>query len=181
MLVTLGRTSVAEIAAEAGLSRATVYRHFPGGRPEIVAALVDSQIDEFFTDLADHVRHAPDFETLLVRGLMRAHTNMADHRLLQRVLDVEPELVLPEVQRRSRTLLVDIARFLQPYLVATALREDVDVDDSCTHLARLILSFIGNPGSWDLTDEAATTHLVRTQFLAGVVVGVQGEDDSFVR
>jgi len=169
MLVTLGRTTVEEIAGEAGVSRATVYRAFPGGREEIVAALVDSQLDAFFDDLADHVRDAPDFESMLVRGLMHAHAGMVDHRLLQRVLDVEPELVLPELQRRSRSLVGDIADFLRPYLAAAELCDDVDVDETCRWLARLTLSFIGNPGSWDLTDECETTRLVRSQFLAGVV------------
>jgi hypothetical protein len=85
------------------------------------------------------------------------------------VLDVEPELVLPELQRRSRSLVGDIADFLRPYLTTTELADDLDVDEACRYLARLTLSFIGNPGSWDLTDEAETTRLVRTQFLAGLV------------
>ena len=33
----------------------------------------------------------------------------------------------------------------------------------------LFLSYLGSPGQWDLTDEAAVHRLVRTQFLAGVL------------
>ena len=36
------------------------------------------------------------------------------------------------------------------------------------HIARLVLSFIGTPGRWDLTDRAQVAELVRTELLAGV-------------
>ena len=33
----LGKTTVEDAAREAGVSRATVYRHFPGGKDQLVA------------------------------------------------------------------------------------------------------------------------------------------------
>jgi hypothetical protein len=38
------------------------------------------------------------------------------------------------------------------------------------YLARMILSFIGQQGRWDLTDRDQVRQLVRTELLAGVTV-----------
>jgi AcrR family transcriptional regulator len=167
---TLGKTTIDDIAAEAGVSRATVYRTFPGGRDEIVAALVDWQVRRFLADLARHVEGAPDFETLLVDGLMYAHRKMLDHTLLQRVLDVEPDLVVSELVRSDREVHGDVARFLADAMAGADVEPGVDVAEASGYLAHLVLSFIGNAGSWDLTDRAETTRLVRTQFLPGIVL-----------
>jgi AcrR family transcriptional regulator len=167
---TLGKTTIDDIAAEAGVSRATVYRTFPGGRDEIVAALVDWQVRRFLADLARHVEGAPDFETLLVDGLMYAHRKMLDHTLLQRVLDVEPDLVVSELVRSDREVHGDVARFLAGAMAGADVEPGVDVAEASGYLAHLVLSFIGNAGSWDLTDRAETTRLVRTQFLPGIVL-----------
>lgn len=166
---TLGKTTVEDIATEADVSRATVYRAFPGGRDEIVGALVDWQVDSFLSDLACHVEDAPDFENLLVDGLMYAHERITGHRLLQRVLDVEPGLVAAELARSDRRWAGDIADFLAPHLAAADLEAGVDVVEASRYLAFLVISFIENAGSWDLTDRDEAVELVRTQLLPGIV------------
>lgn len=166
---TLGKSTIDDIAAEAGVSRATVYRTFPGGRDEIVAALVDWQVESFLADLAHHVEGAPDFESLLVDGLIYAHHRIAGHRLLQRVLDVEPELVAGELARSDRHWAGDIARFLEPHVSAADLEPGVDVGEASLYLAFLVLSFIENAGSWDLDDRDEAARLVRGQLLPGIV------------
>lgn len=166
---TLGKTTVEDIAAAAGVSRATVYRVFPGGRDEIVGALVDWQVDSFLADLGGHVAGAGDFEDLLVEGLVYAHRSIVDHRLLQRVLDVEPGLVAAELARSDRRWAGDIADFLRPHLAAADLEAGVDIGEAARYLAFLVISFIENAGSWDLADRSETRHLVRTQLLPGIV------------
>ncbi len=45
------KTTVDDVAREAGVSRATVYRAFPGGRDEILGAVVDTEMARLFSAL----------------------------------------------------------------------------------------------------------------------------------
>jgi hypothetical protein len=58
---------------------------------------------------------------------------------------------------------------LAPHLAVATLRPGVNVDGAGDYLARLMLSFIGSRGQWDLTDRAQVATLVRTEFLAGII------------
>lgn len=57
-----------DVAAEAGVSRATIYRHFDGGREQLVREAVGRELARFWSDLAADVAHIDDLE-LPVRGL----------------------------------------------------------------------------------------------------------------
>ena len=46
---------------------------------------------------------------------------------------------------------------------------DVDGEEACDHIARLLLSWIGAPGRWELTDRDQVRALVRGELLAGVL------------
>ena len=48
----LAKTTVDDIAREAKLSRATLYRTFPGGKDAIVAAVVETEVARLFSSLA---------------------------------------------------------------------------------------------------------------------------------
>ena len=61
----LARTTVEDAAREAGLSRATIYRHFPGGREELLHAVVTWEFLHFFARLYDVVRDAATLEEVL--------------------------------------------------------------------------------------------------------------------
>ena len=72
------------------------------------------------TALADHVRDAPDLAELLERGLVYAHRSVAEHVVLRKILDTEPERLLPLLTVESAKTLPFIADFLHPYLVREA-------------------------------------------------------------
>ena len=52
----LAKTTVEDAAREAGVSRATVYRPFPGGREELIDAVVAWATLEFFVRLYEQVQ-----------------------------------------------------------------------------------------------------------------------------
>jgi hypothetical protein len=52
--------------------------------------------------------------------------------------------------------------------LAGRLQPGVDLEDSADYLMRMTLSWLGSPAGVDLTDEAATREVVRSQFLAGI-------------
>ena len=61
----MAKVTIDDIAAEAGTSRATLYRMFPGGKEVLFDCLRVQELEDFFTRLAGHLDHAPDLEDLL--------------------------------------------------------------------------------------------------------------------
>lgn len=168
----LGKTTIDDIAKESGVSRATIYRQFAGGRDELLLETVGWELSNYFNRLADQVRDAPSLTELLRRGLAFAHRSVAEHAVLRKVMETEPERLLPLLTTEAAKTLPFIADFLLPYLRREAeagrLRPGVDIDRAAEYLARSILSLIGAPGRWDLDDPAQVSDLVEVELLGGI-------------
>jgi AcrR family transcriptional regulator len=168
----MAKTTIDDIAKESGVSRATIYRQFGGGRDEVLLETVGWELSNYFNRLADQVREAPTLAELLRRGLAFAHRSIAEHLVLRKIMDTEPERLLPLITTESAKTLPFIADFLLPYLrreeAAGRLRPGVDVDRAAEYLARSILSLIGAPGRWDLDDPSQVTDLVEVELLGGI-------------
>ena len=166
----LAKTTMEDAAREAGLSRATVYRHFPGGRDELVREVIAWETARFFIRLAEAVAGARGFAQLLEEALLFAHRAITDHEVLQKVLQTEPERLLPTLTVESDKIRVLISAFLVPYLSAEPrLREGLAAAEAADYVARMLLSWIASPGRWDLTDRGQVRTLVRTEFLGGIL------------
>lgn len=169
----IARTTVEDVAKEAGLSRATVYRVFPAGRDDLVRETVVWEMGRFFGRLAEAVAGAPDFATLIEEGLRFARAAILEHEVLQTVLVTEPEMLLPLMTVQTERPLRFVVGYLEPFLEreqrAGRLRDGVEVADAAEYTGRLLLSLIGSPGRWDLTDPVEVRLLVREQLLAPVL------------
>jgi AcrR family transcriptional regulator len=165
----LAKTTVEDAARAARLSRATVYRHFPGGREQLIAEVIAWEAARFFARLADAVAGAPTFPQLLEDALVFAHRAVEEHEVLQKMLQTEPELLTTQLTVGSGQLLELVRGFLLPYLSQVQLRPGVDPTNAAGYLARMVLSHIGSPGGWDLTDRQQVRDLVRTELLAGII------------
>jgi len=166
----LAKATVEDVAREASLSRATVYRHFPGGRDELLREAIAWETTRFFVRLADAVSGTSDFTGLVEEALLFARRAIDDHVVLQKVLRTEPDRLLPTLTVESLKILVHIRAFLIPHLEAEPrLRPGVDVAEAAEYVARMFLSWIGAPGRWDLGDRDQVRRLVRTELLAGLL------------
>jgi len=165
----LSKTTVEDAAREAGLSRATVYRYFPGGRDELIDAVVSWQFLLFFVSLYEEVHGATSLEEVLERGLVFARRSLVEHEVLQKMLETEPEVLMPKLTVESNRTVGLVAGFLVPYLHEHGMAEGVEIHEAADFLARMILSYISSPGHWDLGDPEQVATLVRTELLAGVV------------
>jgi AcrR family transcriptional regulator len=169
----LARTTVDDVAHASGVSRATIYRHFPGGREQIVTDTVAWETGRFFARLGQAVAAAPDLCVLLEDALVFARKALAEHAVVQRVVQMEPERLLPLLTVDLVRILPMISGFLVPYLererAAGRLRPGADVGRTADYIARLVLSCIGASGVYDLDDPAEIRLLVREQLLAGVL------------
>jgi AcrR family transcriptional regulator len=167
----LAKTTMEDAAREARLSRATVYRYFPGGRDQLIHEVIAFEMTRFFLRLAEAVAGSVDFAGLLETAVRFAHQAVEDHDVLQKILQTEPELLLPTLTVESERIRPLISAFLAPHLERERAGEPVTVDTAAAadYLARMVLSFIVAPGRWDVTDPQQVAQLVRTELLAGVL------------
>ena len=165
----LSKTTVEDAARQAELSRATVYRYFPGGRDELISAVVAWEYARFFTRLYEEVQSAESLEEVMERGLLFAHRAIREHEVLQRILETEPGVLLPKLTVEATATRELIAAFLLPYLVRHELAPGVDGHEAADFLARMVLSYIASPGRWTLDDPDQVARLVRAELLAGIV------------
>ena len=169
----LAKTTVEDVVKQSNVSRATVYRAFPGGKDELLRAAVGWEMGRFFGRLAEAVAGAPDFAALVESGLTFAHSAVREHAVLQKVLVTEPERLLPLLTIEQERPLAFITAFLLPYLEREQrvgrLVRGVDLRESADFVARLILSLISSPGTWNLDDPEQVATLVREHVLAGIL------------
>jgi AcrR family transcriptional regulator len=166
----IAKTTVEDVAREAGVSRATVYRQFPGGKDQLVSDTIRWEMARFFAELALAIEHAPDFESTLEEAIVFARGALAQHAVFQKVLETEPDLLLPRMSVDDSLVRAMVANFLKTHLEPEAerLSDGLTVDQVADHVSRLLLSFLNAEGGWDLTDREQVNLLVRSQLLAGV-------------
>lgn len=172
----LGKTTIDDVARASGVSRATIYRLFPGGRDQILRETVGWEMNHFFARLAEAVADAPDFTTRVERALVFARQAVLEHAVLQKVLASEPDVLLPLLTVEQHRVLRYIRDYVGPLLEAERdagrLVPGTDLDAAADHVARLLLSLIGTPGRWDLADPEQVRNLVRQELLGGIVYPV---------
>jgi AcrR family transcriptional regulator len=170
----MGKTTVDDVVKASGISRASIYRLFPGGKDQLLRETVAWEMNRFFARLAEAVYDAPDFATLLERGLAFAHAAIVEHEVLNKVLDTEPDRLLPLITVEQDRVLGFITAFLLPYLEREAregrIRDGVNLDAAADYVARMVLSLISSPGRWDMADPDQVRELVRDEVLGGVLV-----------
>ncbi len=168
--VGVGRVTVDEVAREAGVGRASVYRWFPGGREQLVEEGVTWEVGRFLERLEEAVADAPDLRTRLVEGIAFAHRAIAEHEVLQALLITDPGGLLPQLQRTAPLVVAVLRGAFAGHVAAEPRRRpDVDPGAAADWLARMVLSFVVEQGSWDLDDRAEVERLVDGALLAGIV------------
>jgi AcrR family transcriptional regulator len=167
----IAKTTVEDVAREASLSRATLYRTFPGGREELIREAVAWEVDNFFARLADSVASAEGFEEVVEVALLHAHRQVREHEVLQKLLVTEADRLVPTITMETGRLIPLIEAFVSPYLERERLRPGVTVPDAAAYVARMVTSHINAQGRWDLEDPDQIRDLVRTEILAGIVDG----------
>ena len=99
MDVGLRRTTLADVARRAGVSRMTVYRQFDD-LTGIVSALLTAELVALLDSAWADTARLPTARDRLVEAGALVVERLVHHPLYRRVLDVDPELLLPLVVDR---------------------------------------------------------------------------------
>ena len=150
------KVTVDDIARESGVSRATLYRIFPGGRDTLFEACRVYELDEFFIRLLAGIQGTENLLDLLARTISVATRELRADEHIAIMLASEPGAVvsdltvdgLPRIIRVASAYLVPL---LDPYLPRGQSRALVDL------LVRLVVSYFLAPSDLvDLTDPDET-------------------------
>lgn len=175
MLECIGRWGVAkttadDIARAAGVSRATLYRAFPGGMEVAFEALLRHETARFFDRVTGRLDDADSLEDLLVIGAVEAADFLLHHEALGYVLEHEPERVLPAVAfRRLDGGFATAVAFVAPHL-ARFVADPALARDGAEVVVRLLISYAVDPSPMvDLSDPASVRRFVRTFVLPALI------------
>jgi AcrR family transcriptional regulator len=140
----IAKVTMDDIVAESGVSRATIYRLFPGGKEVLFEALRVRSLEEFFGRLRAEIATTTSLEDVLVAAVVCATRELREDSDLALQLSTEPgetvsELTvagLPRIIRMANTLLVP---YVAQYVEAATARTMIDA------LARLVISLFLAP------------------------------------
>ncbi|HLN05211.1 MAG TPA: helix-turn-helix domain-containing protein [Acidimicrobiales bacterium] len=161
------KTTVDDVAREAKCSRATLYRAFPGGKDELMVAVVRSEVSRFFKVLARRMQEAGNLEELLVAAISTAVAEVEGHEALSFLMLHEPELVWPHVafSELDRVLAL-AAAFVEPYLIDRL--EPEHARRIGEWVARIVISNVVCPPASGSMDARSAQRLVRNFLLPGI-------------
>ena len=161
----LAKVTIEDIATEAGVSRATLYRMFPGGKDVLFEALRVRDIEDFFTRLSAHLDGASDFEDLLVRCVVHAMAELRGDQHLSMMLASEPGEILGELTVDGLPRIIRVATvFLVPLVDGYLPRREGD--RLVELLARLVISYFLAPSDQvDLGEPDSARTFIQTFIL----------------
>ena len=159
------KVTMDDICVTAGVSRATVYRLFPGGRDVLFEAVRLGKLEDFFTAMRAHVEGSESLEELLVRCIVVASSELQHDEHLAMMLATVPgetlgDLTVSGVGRIVRVATAFITPLTDEFIPAAEAAHIVDV------MCRLVISYYLSPSPMlDFSNEDATRTFVRTFLL----------------
>ena len=93
------RMTMAEVARRAGVSRMTVYRRYQS-LDALVSAVLTAEMADVVADVAARLPATGNVRERVVAESVAVVGTLIDHTLLQRVLEVDPESLLPLLVER---------------------------------------------------------------------------------
>ena len=157
----VAKVTVDDIAAASGVSRATLYRLFPGGKDVLFEALRVRELTEFFDLLTAEVAGIDDFEELVVRLVVTATRSLRADDHLAILLASEPgealsQLTVDGLPRIIRVATSYLTPLAQPHLTPREAARVIDL------LVRVTISYFLAPSDTvDLGDPASARRFIQ--------------------
>ena len=166
------RVSLEEVAGDVGLHRTTLHRHFPGGREELILAVLEHEVLAVTRALESAIAAAPDARAALVDALSLAVTEARSNRLVA-VLVAESgtrqSIFGPAASELRRLAGGTWQLILERGTGAPELRAaHLPVDRVVDHVFRVVASLVAEPGP-HTTIDAVRAYVA--DFVAPAIVG----------
>lgn len=155
------KVTVDDIASASGVSRATLYRIFPGGKDVLFEALNARERAEFFHRLTSSIDPDQDFEELVVNLVVTATRELRADAHLAVMLASEPGAILSELTVAGVPQIIRVANdelgpILKPFLHPEVAEALIDL------LVRVTISYFLAPSDHvDLGDPASARAFLR--------------------
>jgi AcrR family transcriptional regulator len=165
------RTTVGQIAEEAGVSRAWLYRLFPDKTALIGAALLRGD-EEFWAQAHAHVDAADDLADQVAAAVSFSRAKQPGALMLQ-LQQAEPEATAAVVGSGLRQALPGMAGFWRPYLERARargeVRADLDIAQASEWVLRMVISLVTVSGdAVDIDNPADVRAFLRAFLVAGL-------------
>ncbi|UGT67700.1 TetR/AcrR family transcriptional regulator [Nocardia gipuzkoensis] len=144
------KTTIEDIARKAGVDRVTVYRRV-GARDDVVRAVTEREVRKLLAELGELPARHDTLEGLVVDVFATVLTRWRTHPLVQRMLTLEPDRLLPQLTTEGGAFfMMSVAATTE--VLRNAMREkgfpevpdlDVRVEVVCRIVHSLILQPIG--------------------------------------
>jgi AcrR family transcriptional regulator len=165
------KVTVDDIAAEAGVSRATLYRMFPGGKDVLFEAMRVLELEEFFSALRSSIEGAETVDELLCRAVVDSLRAMRADEHLALLLAAAPGETLGQLTVDGLPRIIRVACVFLTPLLAPHLPDRESATRIVELLVRLVISqFLAPSEQLDLTNEAVARDFLRTFVLPAIAL-----------
>ena len=160
--VGIRRARVEDVARQAGIGRATLYRRF-ADKDALVAAALLRKFERFMAQLDEVMTAQASLEDSLVEGFVALRRFTRDDPLLSRLLAVEPETVLPFLTVDAGPVMAVARDYLVRTITAAGreLPDGVDADVAAEMAVRLMHSLIATPQGVIAQDDESSRDFAR--------------------
>jgi AcrR family transcriptional regulator len=164
--VGLAKTTLDDVAKEAGCARATVYRLF-AGKQQLLAALVDREAQRVGAQLVAQACGTETLADAVVDVITRSAHVLTEHRALMFVVTHEAELLMPYLAfERESAVLGAAAQLIAPAFTPYLPRENAT--RLAEWVARMTFSYLCCPSEHiDVFDATQVRALVNDFVLPG--------------
>jgi AcrR family transcriptional regulator len=174
----VAKTTLDDVAREAGCGRATLYRLMPGGRDGLFDAVVATEASRVWSRISRRAQAEAGLEDVLVGVIAESARVLSSHAALRFLIAHEPEALLPHLAfHRMTCVLGTVGALGAPLLAPWLAPGDNDASSAeaaaraAEWVARIVLSYVTSPApDVDLCDEVSVRRLVRGFVMPGLVV-----------
>jgi AcrR family transcriptional regulator len=172
--VGISKTTLDDVAREAGCARATVYRCFPG-KEKLFRAVLERELSALGNRAIDAAAGAQSLADAIVAVILTGSDTFNSHAALRFVVEHEQEILAPQLSfDRGSAVLRGAAVLIVPAF--TRFVDAVRAERLGEWVARLTLSYLLNPSEQVQLDDPAQ---VRALVVAYVLPGVTQSHHSF--
>jgi AcrR family transcriptional regulator len=142
------KSTLEDIAKEAGISRATIYRYFPN-KDTLLRVVISQEVARILSSIQQELKKNLPIDEKLARALLALESELAGHKVLHAVLEIEPELLLPQLTVDGRASLTMLSSVILPALRKASRNGEIEnsaLGEKSEWVSRLIVGELAKAG-----------------------------------